>query len=441
MSALAILCRQKGIEVAGSDVAEDFVTKDVLAEQNIKINNGFDGRNINKYFELIVVSAAYGDANPEVREAKRKKIPMITYSEMLAALLEEKKLIAVSGTHGKTTITALIAYLLEEGGIHPGWLIGAGDVKNLSGNAKWGESDYFVAEADEYKKSEKNKTAKFLDFKPEILIISSIEMDHPDIYRDIEEVYNAFYSLAARVKRSGVIIANTDNQKTKKLTLRFADRRIESYGFEDGAKWQIKKESDQIFNIEKEGKVFGPFQINLFGDHNILNATAAIIASLEAGLSIEKIKELLPKFLGVKRRMDFLGEKNGLLFYDDYAHHPTEVKAALKAVKEKNPDKKIWAVFQPHTYSRTKSLLNDFAESFENVDYVLITEIFTSAREEKDPNFSGRNLAIAISRNHQSAKFVNNLDEATDFLKRFAQKGEIVVLMGAGDVYKIFEKM
>lgn len=448
MSGLAILCRQKGIDISGSDVAEDFVTKDVLAEQNIKINNGFDGRNVRKDFELVIISAAYDDSNPEVREAKRKKIPIVTYSEMLAQLLKEKKLIAISGVHGKTTTTALTAFLLEETGKNPGWLIGAGGIKNLPGNSRWGKSEYFVAEADEYQKSQEDKTPKFLDFKPEVLVITSIEMDHPDTFRDVEEVYDAFFKLAARIPRSGFLIANIDSQKVRKLTMRFADRRIETFGFAPDAKWRIiegaKNEGRQKFAILRGDKKFGPFELSIPGSHNILNATAGIIICLEIGVSEQKIKEILPCFSGVSRRFQLLGEKNNVLYYDDFAHHPTEIKATLEAARELYPTKKIWVVFQAHTYSRTKVLLKEFASSFGRADHVLISEIFASARESVPSGrdgVSGRNLAIAISRHHQSAKFVGDLNEATEFLKRFVEKSEIVILMGAGDVYKIYDKI
>lgn len=441
MTALAVYLKELGYEVSGSDVDEPFVTDAVLLKEGISYNRGFDGANLKTIKpDLVVVSAAYGRDNSEVKVARQRHLNLKYYSEVLAQVSGEKKVIAVSGIHGKTTITAMLSYLLEKAGLSPNFIIGSGNVPNFNKNAQKGEGDYFVIEADEYRKSPDDLKPKFLDLEPFIAIISSIEMDHPDMFSSLENVYNAFYRLACRVPRNGFIVLCEDYPKAQKLRQTLADRNFETYGFSQEAKWRIVGVSDEefstSFSIDNLGKIYGPFPMKVFGNHNILNATAAIVTCLKIEIDEKIIKKYLKNFIGVQRRFEEIGKINDIRIYDDYAHHPTAINMTLQAARKKFPKSKIWCIFQPHTFSRTEKLFKEFAKAFRNADRVVITDIFTSARE-KEGKTTGADLAEEIKKHQSGVRFFSDLDKIKEFLKDSVQPPAVIITMGAGDIYKL----
>lgn len=440
MTALALLAKEKGYEVTGSDVAESFVTDDTLQEAGIQVNP-FDINNIRDNLDLVVISAAYGKDNIEVKVARDKHLEVMFYSEALAFFARDSHLIAVAGIHGKTTTAAMISFLLVRANLDPSFIIGAGKVGALANPGHAGTGDYFVVEADEYRKSPEDTSSKFFDLSPEIEIITSIEMDHPDIFSSEELIFDAFYKFACRLPRYGFIVLCTDYPKAQKLRRLLVDRHIESYGFEAGSLWQITDFNEgefTTFSLKHQEKIIGPFQLKVPGVANALNATAAIVTSLKIGIEEKLIKKALPDFEGVKRRFERIGEFNDIIIIDDYAHHPRSIRLTLEAARQKFPSHKIWCIFQSHTYSRTKALLDDFAMAFQTADKVIITDIYASQREN-EATISGQQLAEAIHKEQRNVKFISDWAKIIQELNT-AEGKILVITMGAGDIYKLAEE-
>lgn len=445
MAALAVYLKQAGFEVTGSDTGEKFVTDQLLQKNNIIYFDNFDEKNVrSQKFDLIVASAAYDNTNVEINEAIKRKLNLRYYSEVLGQISSGQKTIAVAGIHGKTTTAAMLSFILEKVGLDPSYIIGAGEVSNHEAPAHKGEGDYFVIEADEYRKSPDENTPKFLDLTPQIAIISSIELDHPDMFPTIEEVYNAFYSLACRVPRSGTIVLCIDYPKSKKLIRSLADRNFETYGFDPTAKWRILNTKSEIagttFSLESQGKIYGPYKIALPGNHNILNATAAIICAIKIGVLEDKIKKVLADFETVKRRYEEVGTIGQIKIIDDYAHHPTAISATIEATKRKFKDYKIWCIFQPHTYSRTEKLLEQFSLCFRGADNVIITDIFSSAREVSG-TIDGAALAAEIKKFQSKVRYLPYGEKITNYLLANVKEPAIILTVGAGDIYKLAQEI
>lgn len=443
MAALAILAKEKGYEVTGSDVEDSFVTDETLSKAGI-IVAPFDAKNLQNKPDLVIVSAAYDKSNVEIKEAHKRKLDLKPYSEALNYFSQEHQVIAISGVHGKTTTAALISFILTKAHLDPSFVIGSGEIPNLNSPGHFGKGDYFVLEADEYRKSPEDETSKFFDLSPQIEIITSIEMDHPDMFATDEKVYEAFYKFACHVARGGFIVLCLDYPKSKKLLRSLADRSFETYGFSDSAAWQIcdfeESEDGTSFNILHEGKKIGPFKLKIPGQGNVLNATAATITALKLGIQEKIIKKYLQEFIGVKRRFEKIGEFGEVVLIDDYAHHPRSIELTLAAAKKRFPQSKIWCIFQPHTYSRTKELLADFAPAFNQADKVIITDIYASARE-KTPTISGEDLMRAIHQNQKQVKYIALWSQIIQELTDNIEGKTLIMTMGAGDIYKLNEEI
>lgn len=439
MSALAKYLSEAGFEVEGSDVAESFVTDDLLRLANITVYSPFSVDNLKKSKpDCVVVSAAYGVDNIEVQEAKKLGIKTIYYSELIGEISQNKKLIAVAGIHGKTTTSSMIAYLLVEAGLDPSYIIGAAKIPVLGSNAHFGQSENMVVEADEYRKNPNTLDPKFIDLNPEIAIITSIELDHPDVYPSVEEVYFAFHRFASKVSRTGTIIINGDYPKARKLIQTLVDRNFETYGFSEELDWRaidIEEQNGTSFSVLHHGEKLGPFKLGISGKHNVLNALATIALADKYKIDQEIIKKVLADFVGVQRRFELIGSVGDIDIIDDYAHHPTAIERTLDAVKSKYPDKKIWCIFQPHTFSRTKSLLKEFGSSFKKADKVIITDIYASARESAG-SIQAIDLVNEIKKYQDNVHYMNKFDKVEKYLKNFAQGSLVILTVGAGDIYK-----
>lgn len=443
MAALAIFAKEKGYKVTGSDVSDSFVTDELLTRAGIPVFK-FDAKNLKTKPDLVVVSAAYDKNHPEVKEARKKRLEVKLYSEVLGLFSSDSQVIAVAGIHGKTTTTALISFLLVKANLDPSFVIGSGKINCLGNTGHFGKGDYFVLEADEYRKGPDEPISKFFDLSPQIEIITSIDMDHPDMFASLEKVYEVFYKFACRLPRSGFIVMCTDYPKSKKLLRSLVDRNFETYGFEEGTSWQIAdffQTTDLTsFNLLHQDKKYGPFKLKIPGQANALNAAAAIITVMKLGIEERLIKKYLYRFSGVKRRFEQIGESKNILIIDDYAHHPRSIVLTLEAVRQKYPQKKIVCIFQPHTYSRTKELLNDFAIAFKSADKVIITDIYASARE-KMAVISGADLAAAARKNKKQVKFISSWDSIVQEIIDNVEEPTVVVTMGAGDIYQLGEKI
>jgi UDP-N-acetylmuramate--alanine ligase len=436
MSGLAIICKQRGAEVAGSDVAKTFITDATLQREGIKVYEGFNAQNLDWQPDLVVIGASWGDDNIEVAEAHRRGLVCMTDSEMRGALSMEKATIAVTGTHGKTTTTALMSYICSIAGAQPSFLIGTGTVRDFGANARWDSGKHFIVEGDEYFKSQTDRTPKFLDLHPLISIITSLEWEHVDAFRDLGVMEDAFSKLIEKTSKR--VVACGDWSSIRKIIAGYSEK-VVTYGIDAANDWQVTDiaidHAWTSFTLMRHGKLFDAFRVHLSGAHNALNAAACIIVALELGISVGDCKKALENFSGTQRRFDVI-EQGLTTWIDDYGHHPTEIRVTLEAVRQRFPTKKIWCVFQSHTASRTKALLKDFTTSFQSVDKVFIVDIFTSAREGSG-DITSEQLTQAIAQHHPFVVYSGSIQQTIDRLSHEALDNVIVVTMGAGDVYMV----
>jgi UDP-N-acetylmuramate--alanine ligase len=456
MTPLALIAKEAGFAVTGSDVEGEFITDAILKKAKIVPFVGFAPEHI-KTPDLVITTGAHGGYdNIEVKTAKEQNIKVLSQGEAVGVFMEGtlfgKKLtgISVSGVHGKTTTSAMMATILAENKFDPSFVIGTGDVSSLGTPGHFGKGKYFVAEADEYAtEPQHDKRAKFLWQHPKIAIITNIEHDHPDIYPSLAAVSSAFLQFASQLPSNGILIACGDDPEIKKLLhdKMLDKKRAITYGFSPENDYVLQRvhiSGEQMFFwVEAHGTSLGEFVLRVVGEHNALNALAAIIASHEIGISLEKIRKGLLAFQGSKRRLEFMGDlATGAKVYDDYAHHPTEIKKTLAALRKQYPKKKIICIFQPHTYSRTKVLFNDFLQAFESVDTVLLTDIYASLREQHDPSVSSALLGQALQDHHREVYHLPQLIDVVQYIdKKRLRSDTVVVTMGAGDVYKIHSKL
>lgn len=453
MAPLAIIAKEAGCEVTGSDIAEEFITDELLKKAGIVTFVGFDEKNVEDKDLIITTGAHGGFDNVENVNAKKLKIPIWTQGEAVGKFMDGSMFgkpidgISIAGSHGKTTTTAMIATVLKENRLDPSFLIGTGNIPSLGSSGHYGRGKYFVCEADEYATEPKyDKTPKFLWQHPKIAVITNIEFDHPDLYSSIEQLKYEFLSFSNNISKNGTLVACIDDLESAKLINNYLGNSI-TYGFSKNADFNIDKltiEQDRMyFWVKAKNTLLSEFILNVTGEHNALNALAAIVVCIELGLSVDKIKTGLMKFYGTKRRSEFIGKlQSGAVLYDDYAHHPTEIKKTLAAFKKSFPNKKIVCIFQPHTYSRTKSLFEQFISSFSLADIVVLVDIYPSLREEVDNSVSSKLLAENISKSHKDVIYTPKLKDVVEYLdqKSFGREF-IVITMGAGDVYKIADNI
>lgn len=451
MTPLAIIAKQAGFSVTGCDVASEFITDKVLKENGIIALHNFSPEHIHGNDMIITTGAHGGFDNPEVRQAKIQKIPVLTQGEATGIFMNgkifgrtEMEGISIAGCHGKTTATAMIATVFTLAGLDPSYLIGTGEVASLSYPGHYGKGKFFIAEADEYAtEPQYDKTPKFMWQFPQFALLTNIELDHPDMYTTIDDMVKAYINFTKNVKKDGVLILCGDDPYLLDIKSNF-DGRVLTYGFQKDNDFIIKdvsiKEGLTKFQVVGHDTEFGEFTIQVIGEHNALNATGVIALSLEAGLPLEKIREGLSNFKGTKRRSEYIKTLlSGAIVFDDYAHHPTEIKKTLAAFKKSYPGKKIICIFQPHTYSRTKIFQEEFTHAFSDADVVFLVEIFSSKREEVDPTISSQILVEKMSSFHQSVYYFPSIDSVKEYLKNNLFDSEtLFVTMGAGDVYKIF---
>jgi UDP-N-acetylmuramate--alanine ligase len=375
----------------------------------------------------VVRSAAVKDDNPEVVEARAREIEVLKYAQMLGRLTEDRAGIAVAGCHGKTTTSSMIAYILHRAGFEPGYMIG-GAIPQLGSSAALGKGKHFVMEACEYDRS-------FLNLAPKCAVITNIEEDHLDYYKDLAEITQAFGEFAGRAKE--LVIGSADNPATAAIV---AERKGEGFSVEKEADWRARnvevKDGRWTFEALKYRKPFGEFQLAVAGQHNVANALAAIAAATWAGVGREIIQVALSEFAGAARRFQLLGERRGAIVIDDYGHHPTEVAATLRAARERYPERKIWCVFQPHQHSRTRIFLKDFAKSFADANLVLLPDIY-AARDESTKGVSSADLAKLLDQNGKAALYLPKFDDVVAFLREKATPDCLIVTMGAGNVDEV----
>ena len=433
MSGIAEVMKNLGYEVTGSDLRRNEATER-LETLGCRVFYGHRRENVHGANVVVYSSAVKGD-NVELIEAHRLGIPAIPRAEMLAELMRFREGILVAGSHGKTTTTSLIASVLSAGGLDPTAIIG-GRFKNFGTGGKLGEGEFFVAEADE-------SDGSFLKLQPTIAVVTNIDPEHLDYYGTFEELFNAFRAFVEKVPFYGLSIICGDHPKTRELT-QLLSKRYWTYGLDEGndVSGRIVGRWDKGLSMEVwfRGKKLGALRVPLFGEHNARNVLAAVAVGIEVGLTFDSIEKGVGEFKGVKRRFELKGRAGGITFVDDYGHHPEEIKATLKTAKE-FWDGRVVVVFQPHRYTRTKLLFHEFLEAFDLADLLLLMEIYP-AGEDPIPGVTAKSLFEALKERLGSRLFYAPYkEEVKDLLKGMLKKGDMLLTLGAGDVWKVGEEL
>lgn len=484
MTMLAQFLVAQGHKVSGSDITDSFMTDKVLKKEKIKVLSPFSVANIPASLDMIIYSSAFNAANnPEMAYIKKqpalfKNIPIFSYAEALGNIFNEYDGIAVCGSHGKTTTSAWLGYVLMTAGRKPNVLVGS-RVPQFKGSSLKGTSSDFIAEVDEYQN-------KLQYFKPRGVVLNNIDYDHPDYFKNRAAYTKVFAAFLKKIPAAGFLVFNGRDREIKKIK-QYCRGRRRSYDLAPNAKTFVAAEEAigegrealkdkknnsvdylaydlrlktgyQIFKVasrevSRKGKMrvetvsgLGEFKIQLWGEHNVLNALAVIAASRELQVPLEKVRSALASFIGTERRAQVLGKYRGAWIIDDYAHHPTEIAATLKGLRAHYPNKNIITVFHPHTFTRTKALFPDFVASFNVSSELIILDIYGSARE-KQGGVSSRQLAAAIAKSNQRkkitqpVKYLGTMPEVTAYLRQHLSPKDVLLLMGAGDVFRVGEAL
>lgn len=466
MTSLAVLCKQAGFEIRGSDVSEKFITDVILKREGISIDLGFDAKYLERFFKdskkdesLVIVTAAHGGlSNEQAVFAKDKRINVLTHGQAIGELMrgeifggKDVKGISIAGSHGKTTISAMLAFFLSRLGFDPSYAVGTSEIFGLGPCGHYGSGDLFIAEADEYISDLAfDRTPKLLYQKPQFAIFNNIDFDHPDYYRNVEEIEQTFLKFTDNIKEKGVLILNGDDKHTPHI-IKNVNKKISVVCYGEGLQnmfrlTKVVQEGFRTrFSVSFENEDLHEFVLSVPGRHNAMNAVSCIALLRLLGVEIQRIKEVFPKFVGVKRRIEKICVlRDGAIVVDDYAHHPREIKTTLSTIKEIYPDKHIICIFQPHTYSRMEKLLDEFVSSFSLVAKLILLPIYSSAREESsDKNKKFSQLMVeSFIKESPNAIFMREKDDVVEYVKnKFDDEKFVVVTMGAGDVYKISEKL
>ncbi len=436
MSGLAQFLIEKHAIVSGSDQSATAVTAR-LARMGADIRLGHSAANVEPGTEVVVVSAAVKENNPELQQARRQGCRIYKYAQLLGELMNHFESVAVSGTHGKSTTSGWLAHCLRQVGIDANFVVGA-EVCQLGASSGSGDSGFFVAEACEYDRS-------FLNLHPHVACILNIEADHLDCYRDEADIVDAFYLFARDSKPDGLIVANGQDANVAKVIERLGRRRVVTFGFSPRCTFYPRNvrphQGSCQFDVFQEGRCLGSTTLSLPGRHNILNALAVTAVAVSIGADPQAILPALGRFTGVDRRLMLKGQVNGVTVLDDYAHHPTEIRASLQAIREKYQPRRLWCVYQAHQYSRTRFFLDDFAASFAQADKAIIPEIYFVRDSEVSRNeVNAAILADRIRAQGADAEYIGTFDAVCDYLQQELGAGDLVVTMGAGDVWKVADE-
>ena len=441
MTAIAQILQGRNIKISGSDIGDVFYTDEILRRLQIPFYEEFAAKHVPEDADLVIYSTAYNEENNvEMTEAKKLRIPMLSYPEMLGLLFQEKLGIAVCGTHGKTTTSAMLADVLLAAGLDPSAIVGS-QVISWQGSALTGKGEYFVAEADEYQN-------KLMFYNPWSVILTSVDWDHPDFFPDFAAYKKVFDDFVLKIHKTGFLIVWGDSIDTLEVASKATCRKL-TYGFGEECDYRITNYnppvggtiSNQSFEIFHKEKSLSIFETPLVGRHNLLNAAAVIAMCHAMQLDMEKIKNALREFKGTSRRFEQVGMFQNAILIDDYAHHPDEIKATLEGARQYFGEKVIWTIFHPHTFTRTKALLHEFAQSFDNTDKAIIIDIYGSAREQQG-GVSSADLVNLINKYFPGkAEYIPTINEATEYCREKLGQYDVLITMGAGDVWKVGEKL
>lgn len=467
MATLAIIAKQAGFIVAGSDVQDEFITDRILVNEGANVLTGFEEKNVEDFASgtstdaiLLISTAAHGGfLNPEVKRARKMGIKVITHGEAVGVFMKGEIFgrndfegISVSGSHGKTTITGMLSCVMTKLNLDPSFTAGTSEIFPIGAAGHYGKGKYFVAEADEYLAEAKfDRTPKFLYQKPSFLIINNIDFDHPDFYGNIEDVRNAYSKFLNNLAKEGVLIINGDDENIKEIKNQSASWRTEiktiTYGTGEDNEFVLKNFKQvglgASFEVFRNDTSLGIFKLSIPGYHNAKNALAVIAFLIEIGVSVGQIQRILPEFKGVKRRLEHIGQTpDGVLVFDDYAHHPEEIRKTLSALKSAFEDKKVTVVFQGHTFSRTKALLSEFASALALADELILIPTFASMRRDVSGDEQDKIFFEEIRKIKANIMFIEGESDVVEYIRQNIKNSKNLVLtMGAGDVYKIAYKL
>jgi len=433
MSGLARMLVDSGAVVSGSEPKPNPQTFD-LTRRGVKVSRDQMGELLDRNVDLVVRTAAVKDDNREMLAARALGIKSIKYAQLLGEVMQERFGIAVAGTHGKSTTTAMIAFALLQCGADPSFVVG-GTVPQLGGGARSGQSDLFVAEACEFDRS-------FHNLRPRVAVIMNIEEDHLDCYKNLDEIVESFHAFAKIVpNETGLILANGKDANVVRA-LAGLTTRTELVAVGEGFAWSVRPTGIQRGcwggEVSYLGKVVAQLQLSVAGEHNLFNATMALAACHACGVDLKVAAEALDRFTGVDRRMTVVGSYNGATVVDDYGHHPTEIRATLAALRERYAPRRLFCVFQPHQHSRTRFLLEDFATSFAAADETIVPDIyFVRDSESERQRVSSQDMVDRVNHNGQHARYVQSFTDIVTLLKKELGPGDLVVTMGAGSVWEI----
>ncbi|XOU94812.1 MAG: UDP-N-acetylmuramate--L-alanine ligase [Candidatus Kerfeldbacteria bacterium] len=435
VSALARLMMELGKSVSGSDLSNSIIT-DQLKDIGVNVIIGpHKDSNIQINTQLVVYTNAIVKTNPELKKAQKIKAILMSYPELLARLMETHLSIIVSGTHGKSTTTAMLAKIFIEAGLDPSVVVGT-NVNDFNGNARLGLGRHFIAEGDEFHEA-------FLNYNPISLILNNIESDHLDYYKTEENIIKAFTKVVKKVPKGGVIVANAEDKNIKKV-LKSAKAKVLTFGINDGD-YQVTHivRHGELVRFAVKGLERFDLAIRMPGIHNVSNALAAAVLALSFGIEIDIIKKALLNFSGIWRRFEIKGKNKGVTIVDDYAHHPTEIRATLKAAKSFFKGKRIWCVFQPHSGNRTNALFSDFTKSFTDCDQLILTDIYKVAGREKKDHVDMKKFVqdIINVKQKKTVIYIKNYKSINTYLRKKIKSGDVVITMGAGTITEVSDKL
>lgn len=434
MSGIAEILLQEGFTITGSDKAASENT-DRMISLGATVGIGHKAENVAEDVDALVYSSAVSTENPEVIEARKRKLPVIRRAEMLTEVMRLKYGIGIAGTHGKTTTTSMVGLVLMEGGLDPTVIVG-GRLRGLAGsNARLGNGEYIVVEADEFDRS-------FLSITPSIAVLTTLEVDHLDCYRDLDDIKGAFIQFAGKVPFYGFVVLCLDEPALQEI-IPSIKKKIITYGLSAQAELRgaglVHEENTTSFDVLRGDQELGRVTVQIPGKHNVRNALAAIAVGLELNIPFEKVRKGIEQFTGVFRRWEVKAEWNGVMIVDDYAHHPTEIRASLSGAKA-GWRRRVICVFQPHLYSRTRDFFEEFGRSFFDADLLVVTDVYP-AREEPIQGVSGNLIAQAAKDfGHREVSYVPDKKNLPAHLKKIMKEGDIIITMGAGDIWKYGEE-
>jgi len=429
MTALAIILAERGVKVSGSDTKEKFFTDAVLKKHKIFFKEKFDAKNISSDVNAVICSTAYyfngksmGE-NPEVASAIKNNLPILTYPQALGILAKDYKAIAIAGSHGKSTTTALLGWVMERAGLDPNVIVGT-RVNKWNSNARSGKSKYLIIEADEYREA-------FLNYQPEITVITSIDFDHPDYFKTRASYYGAFKKLVKNTQKKLIVCG--DDIRLQKLAQygKKIGLKVSTYGFSASNDLVLQQTAVKHLNVFHANNK--RFATSFPGKPYVLNSGAVIALAKPLKISPDQVQKGIKSFPGTARRLELVKKTKHHTIFDDYAHHPTAIRLTLEGLRKRYSNQKIIAIFQPHMFSRTKTLLKDFAKSFKDADAVGVMEVYPSARESTGP-VGAKQLAAQIKLHHSHVFYLSSFKIAEQFLKKYSHSGNIIVLMGAGNI-------